>query len=308
MKLTLLISTAMCLPLMQAEDRPGALRFKAGQNGEFEFDTGVLAGKIRPEGKSLGLSSLVHIPTGLAMAKGFGILSYYRVFSGDKRYGRAAWDWPSEAKLQDDGSLEVHWLAADDRPFELWSVYRWAAADTLDFETRVRPRTDLPDFEMLVSAYFSPEFTQSAAYAKEGGKAAFLASEEKYGHWQLFPRDAAAAALIGKGRYKLPPNPVDWVIRPTLAHPLAMRRAPEKGVAGILMADPAECMGLAMPFQTDPHNSIYYVRFGHTIKAGETARSLGRFEVAISPSGKQVVERYQKYIKRLRDKSPSAPF
>lgn len=298
MKLTLALVAASCLA--QAADRPAALRFQAGQNGEFVFHTGILSGKVREKGRAIGLSSLVHAPTGLALSRGYGILSYYRVFSGEQRHGHGAWDWPSQARLLEDGALEVHWPAGGGRAFDLWSIYRWAAPDSLDFEALVRSPADVPDFEILLAAYFSPAFTQSAAYAKEGGKAAFLASEQSYGNWQLFPRDAAATALIARGRYKLPPNPVDWAIRPRLAGALAVRRAPAGGLAAILMADPAECIAIAMPHQTEQHYSVYYALFGRTIKAGQTARARGRLQFAVSPTDKQVVQIYRRYVKSLR--------
>ena len=55
----------------------------------------------------------VHTPTGTPLCQGHGLFSHYRVFTRGKRYGGGAWDWPSESKLRDDGSVEVRWPAAD---------------------------------------------------------------------------------------------------------------------------------------------------------------------------------------------------
>jgi hypothetical protein len=82
-------------------------RFTLSGTNEFAFDTGLLRGKLRAGGKSTGLSSVVHVPSGLRVDSSMGLFSYYRVFSAGKRYGTAAWDWPSVARLQADGSLEV---------------------------------------------------------------------------------------------------------------------------------------------------------------------------------------------------------
>jgi hypothetical protein len=107
------------------------LAFTASGTNEFAFNTGVLKGKLRAGGKSTGLSSVVHLPTGVSLDSSKGLFGHYRVFSANKRYGTAAWDWPSDATLRQDGSVEVRWPSADDRPFELSAVYRWAAPNIL---------------------------------------------------------------------------------------------------------------------------------------------------------------------------------
>ena len=76
---------------------------------EFGFDTGVLKGKVRSQGKSAGLSSVVYLPTGLRLDSSLGLFSHYRVFTTNHRFGTAAWDWPSEASVESDGSLLVRW-------------------------------------------------------------------------------------------------------------------------------------------------------------------------------------------------------
>src|SRR5437899_592320 len=106
----------------------------AGSNG-FTFDTGVLRGRLRAQGPSSGISSVIYVPTGTRLDASMGLLSHYRVFSANKRYGTAAWDWPSEANLGADGSVVVHWPSSADRPFEFWAIYHWAAPNTLEVET-----------------------------------------------------------------------------------------------------------------------------------------------------------------------------
>src|ERR1035441_831755 len=122
----LVIALAMCgVSLARAQVKsPGNGRpvFSASGANEFAFDTGVLKGKLRAGGKSVGLSSVVHLPTGLTMDSSMGLFGHYRVFSANKRYGTAAWDWPSVASLPPAGSVEVRWPSAEDRPFELRAV------------------------------------------------------------------------------------------------------------------------------------------------------------------------------------------
>ncbi|MHC4725562.1 MAG: hypothetical protein ACYS9V_15220, partial [Planctomycetota bacterium] len=77
--------------------------FRSNANGQYSFNTGVVRGKVGGEDKTIGLSSLVYVPSGTRLDGRHGILSYYRVFTTNKRYGHAAWDWPSESKLLPDG-------------------------------------------------------------------------------------------------------------------------------------------------------------------------------------------------------------
>src|SRR5664279_621881 len=66
--------------------RNGKLVFLASGTNEFTFDTGVLKGKLRADGKSRGLSSVVHLPSGATLDTSMGLFGHYRVFSANKRY------------------------------------------------------------------------------------------------------------------------------------------------------------------------------------------------------------------------------
>lgn len=269
----------------------GDLRFQAGSGGEFAFDTGVLRGKLREGGKSRGLTQVVHVPSDTSMSGTYGLFSHYRVFTTNQRYGGGAWDWPSEAKVREDGAVEVHWPAAEGRPFDMWAVYRWTAPETLDLETRVKAHAGLPGFESFLASYFTAPFTSSRVSAKTG----LLAAEQGEGVWQMFPRDEAALALIRDGRWKIPPNPVDWVLRPMLAEPLALRRDAKSGVTAVLMAPERDCFAVATPHQTEGHYSLYLSLFGRTLQAGETASARARLVVMASPGETEIQKRYEAY-------------
>ena len=91
------IVLGMCgMSLAQAQVMPagnGRLAFSADGTNGFTFDTGVLKGKLRAEGKSTGLSSVVHLSTGATLDSSMGLFGHYRVFSANKRHGTAAWYW-----------------------------------------------------------------------------------------------------------------------------------------------------------------------------------------------------------------------
>ena len=219
------------IAVAQAQVKPSGaatLAFTASGTNEFTFDTGVLQGKLRAGGKSKGLSSVVHRPTGMTVDSSMGLFGHYRVFSANKRYGTAAWDWPSEAKLRPDGSVEVHWPSAEDRPFELRAVYRWTAPDTLDLETSVQAKTNLPKFESFLASYFSPGFTNAFVYARTNGHSA--AHEAADQDLSPFGRPSRATTRP-RPSFRMdagPSRPARWIgsSGPALPSPLGVRRCP----------------------------------------------------------------------------------
>ncbi len=256
----------------------GSPRFEAA-GAEFVFDTGVLSGKVRQGGRSTGLSRVVHTPTGVTISSGMGLAGHYRVFTRNRRYGDAAWHWPSEARLNPQGELEVRWPAAGDRPFELQARYRWLAPEALLIETRVRAVEQLTDFESFLASYLSKDFNFAAALA--GSPPQWVPASPDQGVWQMFPRDAAALALVSDGRWKIPPSPVDWAIRPPLAEPIAIRTAHALGLTVAVLAPRDDCFAVAMPHHQEQHYSLYLSLFGRTIAAGETA--VARALLAVLP-------------------------
>ncbi len=264
---------------------------------EFTFDTGVLRGKLRPLGKSLGLASVVHIPSGVMLDRGdngHGLFSHYRVFTTGQRYGHGAWDWPSTARLRDDGAVEVSFVSDTNRPFDFRALYRWSAPDALDLDTIVTAKQDLRGFESFLASYFAERFTNALACVKEppnqSGQPKFMAAEKSFGVWQMFPRDAAAVGIVNDGRWGIEPNPVDWVTMPALAKPIAVRRDPTSGVSVALMARTEDCFAVMMPFQTEGHYSLYLSLFGRDLKAGETATARTRLLVVAPFSEERILE------------------
>ena len=294
-----LYSVSLARAAVEPTDR-GKLAFSASGTNGFTFDTGVLAGKLRAEGKSRGLSSVVHKPSGLTLDSSMGLFGHYRVFSANKRYGTAAWDWPSQARLRPDGSVEVHWPAAEDRPFELRAVYRWAAPNILDLETTVQAKTNLARFESFLASYFADCFTNAAVYVRSNGQQRLERAGQSFGVWQAFPRDDQAVSIIQDGRWTIPPNPVEWVIRPRLAKPLAIRGCPANGLRAMLMSPPSDCFGVLTPFEGEGHRSMYLSLFGRDLKAGEMARSRARLVVGTDLVGEEIDRLYSVYLRSTR--------
>ncbi len=290
-------------PAADAEQN-SALAFQAGEKGEYTFDTGVLRGKLRQDGKSRGLSSVVHIPSGTRLDGSVGIAGHYRVFTTNKRYGTAAWDWPSTAELLPNGSVQTTWPAAQDRPFEMTALYRWADPQTLDVETTVTARADLSGFESFFASYFDKAFPSPYVLADtEGPKILwfFLLGEKSHGDWLMFlDRGDPRIEMVRDGRWLLEPNPVNWTILPRLDAPLCFRRGEGHKLTVILMAPRQDCFTVAMPHEGESHYSLYLSLFGRDFKAGESAKARTRFTVTESTSDGRVDHLYGQYLTQLR--------
>ncbi len=304
-KILLLVSSCLAAGTLTTYSQsnptaPGKLAFRNSGAQEFAFDTGVLRGTLRAGGKSKGLSSVVHIPTGMTLDRSMGLFGHYRVFTASHRYGTAAWDWPSEATLGADGGVTVRWPAAAERPFELRAVYRWSAPNVLDLETVVEAQTNLTRFESFLGSYFAGAFTNSAGYAQGPGndsQARFCFAEARYGAWLAFPRDDLAASVIRDGRWQVPPSPVDWVIMPRFSAPLGFRRCPANGLTAVVMARQADCFAVSTPEQTEQHKSLYLSLFGRDLAQGETARAAARLVIATGLTDDELIRDYQQWAK-----------
>lgn len=299
----LVIAAAIVIgnPAIGQDKSPKAV-FVANDKGEYPFDTGVLRGTLRQGGKSQGLSSVIHVPTGARLDRSMGLLSYYRVFTTGRRYGVGAWDWPSTAKLLADGAVQVTWPAAD-RPFEMACLYRWKDPQTIDVETTVTAQKEGSGFESFLASYFDAAFPTPCVYVQANpeaqGKPGLLPARKTSGEWQMFPRDDRVLPMIRDGRWGLEPNPVNWTIMPPLAAPLAVRRGAAGNLTAILMAPPQDCVAIATPCEGESHYSLYLSLIGRDLKAGATVTARTRLIITPNVSDEQAIAFYQQYAKEL---------
>jgi len=297
---------AACQMNAQPAAQPGRLAFTAAGTNGFTFDTGVLRGRLRADGKSKGLSAVEHIASGTKLDRSMGLFGHYRVFTANKRYGGGAWDWPGDAKLQADGSVAARWPATEERPFDLRATYRWAAPNALDVVTTVQAKTNLANFESFLASYFTETFTNSLAYVAElpgkPGVTGFLAAESSFGTWLAFPRDDAAMAIFHDGRWTIAPSPVEWKPMPHLAKPLGVRRDPATGLTAVLMSPAADAFAICTPEQTEGHHSMYLSLFGRDLKAGEISQARARLLIVEKMSDAETVRSYESYLKEFGGK------
>jgi hypothetical protein len=282
--------------------------FKPAADGGYEFDTGVVRGRL----KNQGLQPLVHVPTGTQLAGG-ALMSYYRLFSSGTRYGDRICQWPAVARLLPDGAVEMVWAPAKEHPVEITGVYRWRAAGTLDVETIVKPQIEMPRFEVFLASYAAAD-TLASVYVRPndrgGGGPRLLAADVNPlvdGSYLMFPRDREAVRTIFDGRWERPPSPVRWSVTRWIAAPLAARRHPPSGAAILMMAPPEDCFAMAAPYNKTPadgvsnHASLYQSLFGQDLKAGQTAHAHSRLVVEQNPSDQRAVELYQEYLRERKE-------
>lgn len=277
-----------------------ALAFAKADGGEYRFDTRVVRGVLHGGGKSMGLLPVSDAATGQVLTKIAGWLSPYRTLSTGTQHGYAAWDWASETKLLPDGAVEVRWSANDTYPLSMTAVYRWSAANAADLVISVTPQQDLPKLEIFVASYFEG-FTQASVYAKDGvsGQPKFVPALKTDGVWQVFPRNAEAAALVTDGRWQHPPAPVTWAIRNRLAAPLAIRRHPELGLTALIMSPSEDGFAVYTPYGEEGHGSLYVGLLGADVRAGQTATARARLVVGRDLSDAAAVEAFRSYVASL---------
>ncbi len=283
-----------------AQDRPSSKLAFTRTAGELHFDTGVLKGALGEGGKSLGLRPVTHIASGIQVAGHFGILSPYRMLTSDARFGDAAWDWDRKSELLADGAAQVHWPPDKVHPLEMTGVYRWAADDTLDLELTVKPQRDLRRFELFLASYFdgfpvSLACVQQPASANGAGR--FMEALKAGGYWQVFPRDDAAAAIYGDGRWSRPPHPVTWKVMPRLAASLALRRDAKSGLTAVLMSRPNDCFAVSMPYGEESHRSVYLSLFGGDLRTRQEASARARLVIGKNISEDRALKLYRAYLK-----------
>ncbi len=276
------------------------LSFLGPTNGEYQFDTGTLKGVLHGGGRSTGLLPVSDVASGKVLTKSMGWLSPYRTLSTGTQHGYGAWDWASETKLLPDGAVEVRWSANDTYPLNMTAVYRWTAANTADLQIAVTPQKDLPKLEIFMASYFEG-FTQAFVYAQDAaaGQAKFIPALKEDAVWQVFPRDAEVAKLVGDGRWQHPPAPVTWTIRNQLARPLAIRRNAELGLTALVMSPPEDCFAVYTPYGEEAHGSLYLGLLGRDVKAGQTAIGRARLVIGRAVSDEQAVKLFQEYIQTL---------
>lgn len=309
---------------LRAENKSAKPVFTSGGKDKYVFDTGILRGEIRRDDLTLGLSSLVHVPSGTKLSGKYGVFSYYRVFTTGQRYGHAAWEWPSVSKLLPGGTVQIFWPvpapfpssegskgasqgvgpAEPNQPVEITATYRLSSQAAIDVETVIKAQKDLPHFEVFLASYFTEALPKSLVYVDRNPKAqdrpGFMAAEKSFGDWLMFPKAEDVLPMIRDGRWEKEPNPVKWTIMPCMAAPIGVRSAASGGLAVVLMAPPEDCFAISMPYEGEGHYSTYLSLFGRDVRAGQVVKAHCRLVVTEGLSDDQIVALYNAYMKELR--------
>lgn len=273
-------------------------------SGEYNVDTGYLKGTFRPEGKSLGFIPLSSISPELPISgepggQFPGLLSFYRVFTTNQRYGESMRSVPSTTELINAKTLKSVWNADEAHPFVLSAIYQWKDPQTLDLHISVEAKQTLPNFEIFLSSYLTNKFPEAHVYTQteEGDK--FLSTPPEIGVWHAFPRDEQAISIIRDGRWTIPPDPVDWVIRPFYKEPIIYRMNNETNLSVVHMALKEDCFAIFTPDTGETHYSMYFSLFGKTLETGQIASTTVRMIIA-PMNVEQILKSYQEFLAEMK--------
>lgn len=296
-----MVSLTAALVSSQALAADAKLAFRGDDQGNLVFDTGVVKGTLKKDGRGGGLKPITFVEPNVPIDNNHGLLVPYRFLTPQKRYGFGSWEWPRTGKLLEDGGAELRWAATPDRPFNFSSTMRWKAADTVDFTVAFTPDIDQDKFELFVGSYFRM-FTIGKAYVKDAGhgQPGFVDTPKNKGEMQLFPKNQEVMPLIKDGRWKFPPYPNNWSFRPDLAASLGIKQEPKSGVTVLIMAPPEDCFAVSVSQQEAGLGAFYLSLFGKDVKNGQTLTGHARLIFGKNITEEQALQRYQQYLKDLR--------
>jgi hypothetical protein len=296
--------TLICLGLAasacSAADQ--SLLFRPDGAGNLTFDTGMVKGSLKKDGLGEGMMPIRFSQLDLPIDSNHGLLVPYRFLTPQKRYGFGSWEWPRTGLLLEDGSAELHWARANDRPFSFSTDYHWKTADTLDVKISFTAETNLEKFELFLGSYFRA-FTKAKAYVKEAanGLPGFVEAAKEKGDMQLFPKGPEVLPMVNDGRWKFPPYPNTWSIRGALQAPLGMRQEPKSGATVLFMAPAEDCFAISMSEQEADLGAFYLSLFGKDVPKGKVLMARVRLVFGINVTEEQAVREYAKYLGDLKN-------
>lgn len=292
-------------PLLLWADNPA---FQLKEKGVYTFETGSVKGILNAENNPQGIVSLIDLKHDKQAAHSPGLMGYYRLLSTNTRWGTSFRQWPSQAVLKKDGSVEIIWPPAEDHPVELKAIYKWVNQNTLDLKTEMTAKRDLRQAELFMASYFTQGMT-AFMYAKptrhSPAKPGFISAWVNPildGAYLAFPRDAQAAQLFYDGRWERGPHPAHFAVTRFYAQPLAMRVDQKTKFTIVLMSRPDACFGVEMSYDKEPpdgvssHGSIYFSQFGKDLTTGQTASTLTRMVVGHNITEETAVKQFHQFM------------
>ena len=282
----------------QSQTTETSLRFKGDGQGNLMFNTGIVKGSLKKDGKAGFFKPIAFIDPPVPMDNNNGLFVPYRFLTPQKRYGFGSWEWPRSGKVLANGAAELSWAETEDRPFNFKASYSWKAADTLDFTIAFTPSVDLDKFELFVGSYFK-QFTKAVVYVKDAGngKPGFVDTPKEKGRAQLFPRGDDVMPMIEDGRWTFPPFPNKWTFRQALQAPLGIKSQPASGVTVVIMSPPEDCFAVSMFEQNSGLGCYYLSLFGKDAKKGQTLIGHARMVFGKNITEEQAIQKYQDYLK-----------
>ena len=242
------------------------------EKGNHLFETDELKGRIG-DGRFIGPNQVVQKGSGIKIsgngrANRHGLLTLYRVFTRNHRYGNAAYDWKGRSIKIEGKAVVLYWSATNDRPFTLEARYTFPSANQVKLQVTVEAQKDLTDFEVQVASYFDSSFPLAEVLMDKQSRAN---SPKKLGTWHAFPRDQGAKAIIEDGRWNHGPSPVKFAFREPFGQAVSMRKHSGSSLLATLRSPADDCFAIYTAHDRESHYSNYHALFGRTIRKGGTA-------------------------------------
>ena len=249
------------------------------ENSICHFETETLKGKIC-DGRFIGFNQVIHKPTGTLIsgngkANRHGLLSIYRIFTRNQRYGDAAYNWKVRSIEIKDKTVLMKWPATEKRPFDFVAIYSFPAPNKLNLQITVTAKKELTDFEAIISSYFDKTFPKAEVILADGR---ISSSPRELGFWHAFPFAKQAKTLITDGRWRQGIHPVTQDIRENVAYPMSFRRH-ESGLTALISTKAQDCFAVYTAYDGEYHYSNYKGLFGKTIKAGVSSTANVSLEI-----------------------------
>lgn len=272
--------------------------------GQLQFETTVLRGVLRADGRHHSISELVYKPTDTRVDSGM-MLAPYRLLARSAWMGEAR-AMPHRVNPTEDG-IEIIWDASLNHQVTLGMRITFPDPHLIDTTIDVTGHAFYPDYEVFLSAYFRQGFRSGAYVRPAMGESPTTAIQlQPEGNplfremYLAFPRDEQAAHIITDGRWQRGRHHTRFLPARYYGLPLGFYGQTGGALDVLFMGTPEDVFAVNMAYlaadpedQVGQHNSLYLSLFGRDLHPGERWRT--RVRLAFGEYGRDQNAHQQEY-------------
>lgn len=245
------------------DSEPTHILTPSGDGDSFTFETDLMRGTIRLDGRYHGVTQLTDKRTGKQVIDPrYSALNFFKLMSVNLVMGEPR---GMERTIQSAAHwVEVKWAATPSHQGELTARYEVVAPNAIDLTLTVRSNGTYRDYEVFMPSYFDKNFRpyvylQKRDYSSNRDRQSAELVLVRYnpvfrGTVVVFPRDAHVAGLCIDGRW----DRSEWD-RPTVqmcpmrpyARCLALLTDEQKQLGIVLMSRPGDCYAISTRYHAD---------------------------------------------------------